>query len=60
MRPEEKFEDPKLIIEFISLVENLVAFAETHYISIKEFSRVMHQQLNEKQTIVIETTKINE
>jgi hypothetical protein len=60
MRPEEKFEDPKLIIEFISLAENLVAFAETHYISIKEFSRVMHQQLNEKQTIVIETTKINE
>ena len=43
MKSEEKFEDPKLIIEFISLVENLVAFAETHYVAIKEFSRVMHQ-----------------
>ncbi|CAD8167086.1 unnamed protein product [Paramecium octaurelia] len=60
LKTEEKIDDPKTIVQFIALVENLVAFAETHYISIKEFSRVMHQQLNEKQEVKIEINKINE
>ncbi|CAD8131592.1 unnamed protein product [Paramecium pentaurelia] len=60
LKTEEKIEDPKTIVQFIAFVENLVAFAETHYISIKEFSRVMHQQLNEKQEVKIEINKINE
>ncbi|CAD8092100.1 unnamed protein product [Paramecium sonneborni] len=60
LKAEEKIEDPKTIVQFIALVENLVAFAEIHYISIKEFSRVMHQQLNEKPEVKIEINKINE